>query len=84
MMQRYQVEEEAIIDLSGIWLVTSRIVGDLDMTNLLQMALHGLCEVSLHFLHMIHVVLDLEIIGSNLLQKSQGIGYRRVVGSCQP
>src|SRR5262245_22585402 len=56
-------EQEGIIDLAGARLVASRIVGKLDMTNARQKLLSRCCEFSLHALHMIKVVLQLDIGG---------------------
>src|SRR5881396_832170 len=61
-----EAEQESIIDLSGAWFVASRVVCDLHMRDLLQMRLDRVCELALHSLHMIDVVLQKKIVRSDI------------------
>src|SRR3954447_313738 len=55
-------EQEGKVDLAGAGLVTTWIVGELDVRDLRQIFLHGTGEIALHDLHVIDVVLDKQIV----------------------
>ena len=57
-------EQEWIVDLPGARLVTSRIIGDLDVTDMGKVTLDRGGEFTFHPLHVIDVVLNEEVVAA--------------------
>ena len=60
-------EDIRVVDLACAGLVTPRRIGYLDVTDAAQILLHRGGQVSLHDLHVVHVVLQPQIVGANLV-----------------
>ena len=69
----YEIEQERVVYLARARLVAARRVGDLEMLDHVQVALDRRSEVSLHDLHVVHVVLEAEVIGAHLLDDRSGL-----------
>ena len=66
-------EDEAVVDLAGAGLVAARIVGDLDVRDAVLEPLVGRHQVTLHHLHVVDVVLDVEIVVPDPLEDALGL-----------
>jgi hypothetical protein len=53
---------KGVIDLARARLVTAGIVGDLHMADAVSKALEGRYQVTLHDLHVVKIILDLEVV----------------------
>src|SRR6516162_9932715 len=64
-------KKKRVVDLSGPWLVASRIVRDLDMPDARQVLLQGRGELSLHPLRVVDVVLEEGVVGANRVEDAE-------------
>src|SRR5258708_27231720 len=55
-------KQEGIIDFAGARLAAAGIVGELDMRNTHEMLLHRSRYIALHYLHVVDIVLNEQIV----------------------
>ena len=66
-------EDERIVDLAGARLVAAGIVGELDVGDPILEPLEGGDEIALRELRVVEVVLELEIVGADLVDDLDGL-----------
>ena len=66
-------KQERIIDFASARLVAAGIVGELDMRNTREMLLHRSRYIALHYLHVVDIVLNKQIIRSDIGDDLNGL-----------